>query len=132
MVFRTIGPELWRRTRHNPLDLLQGVQRARLDELAVDPSFLERYDAVMQDFSAVVEGRNTWFADTFPEAGDPFGEFRNAVYRGHTLSRGTGGCWWWRRHLLLIIVWAGKSFVISKSPNMPSMSQVTGFSAPVC
>ena len=70
MVFRTIGPELWRRTRHNPLDLLQGVQRARLDELAVDPSFLERYDAVMQDFSAVVEGRNTWFADTFPEAGD--------------------------------------------------------------
>ena len=69
-VFRTIGPELWRRTRHNPLELLQGVPRARLDELAVDPSFLERYDAVMQNFSAVVEGRDTWFADTFPEAGD--------------------------------------------------------------
>jgi starch phosphorylase len=67
-LFRAISPALWRRTRHNPLELLQDVSSDRLDELAGDEEFLERYKRVMDAFSAVVEGRDTWFASTHPDS----------------------------------------------------------------
>jgi starch phosphorylase len=66
-LFKAIDEGLWNRTRHNPIRLLQLVDRARLDELATDPVFCARYDRAMQWLSAERSDEHTWYARTFPE-----------------------------------------------------------------
>src|SRR5690242_7377861 len=43
-LFRTIDAPLWSLTRHNPIELLRRVDRARLAACAQDPDFLRLYD----------------------------------------------------------------------------------------
>ena len=49
-LFHFIEPELWARSEHNPTVFLRRVSQQRLDELAADNSFLERYRAVLDRF----------------------------------------------------------------------------------
>ena len=58
-LFRAIDENLWRLYRHNPVDLLRKIDSARLASLAADPSFLERYDAVMQWLAAETSFEHT-------------------------------------------------------------------------
>jgi len=46
-LFRRIDQALWHLTRHNPIELLRRVDRARLGACAKDPEFLRLYDAVV-------------------------------------------------------------------------------------
>ncbi|MCA4711681.1 DUF3417 domain-containing protein, partial [Mycobacterium avium subsp. hominissuis] len=43
-LFASIDPELWQRCGSDPVALLGAVKPARLDELAVDETFLGRLD----------------------------------------------------------------------------------------
>src|SRR6059036_1486505 len=45
-LFRLLDAALWRRTQHNPIELLRRVDPARLAACAADPAFLGLYDAV--------------------------------------------------------------------------------------
>src|SRR5438309_11174817 len=45
-LFRLLDAALWRRTQHNPIELLRRVDPARLAVCAADPAFLSLYDAV--------------------------------------------------------------------------------------
>ena len=45
-LFRLLDAPLWRRTQHNPIELLRRVDPARLAACAADPAFLSLYDAV--------------------------------------------------------------------------------------
>src|SRR5258706_8466559 len=65
-LFRTIDENLWHLYRHNPVDLLTNIEPARLAALAADPSFLERYDAVMRWLAAETSFDQTWFNRTHP------------------------------------------------------------------
>src|SRR5258705_5541822 len=65
-LFRTIDENLWHLYRHNPVDLLSNIEPARLAALAADPSFLERYDAVMRWLAAETSFDQTWFNRTHP------------------------------------------------------------------
>ena len=67
MLFRDIDEPLWQRLRHNPLLLLQRVDRARLEELAADEAFCMRYDRVMQWHETEKSDQHTWYARTYPE-----------------------------------------------------------------
>ncbi|MCS6965420.1 MAG: alpha-glucan family phosphorylase [Candidatus Kapabacteria bacterium] len=54
-LFARIDPDLWERSRHNPLALLQRVSQARLEELAHDSDFLAFLLYVYQRFRSVQE-----------------------------------------------------------------------------
>src|SRR2546429_2957536 len=66
-VFRMLDPALWRRTQHNPIELLRRVDPARLAACAADPEFLQLYDAVVAAAAQDATSAGTWFATAYPE-----------------------------------------------------------------
>ena len=62
-LFRAIDPNLWHRMRHNPLELLQRVEPARLQSVAQDRVFLAKYDEVMAAFAQLESREGTWFEE---------------------------------------------------------------------
>lgn len=66
-LFRSIDPPLWRETRHNPIALLREVSPSRLERLARDTRFLERYDRLMEWMATDRRREGTWFARRYPE-----------------------------------------------------------------
>src|SRR6267378_2790602 len=57
-LFRMLDPALWRRTQHNPIELLRRV----------DPAFLRLYDAVVAAATQDATSAGTWFATSYPES----------------------------------------------------------------
>lgn len=53
-LFRSIDPRLWKRTKGNPVEVLQQVNYARLNELENDSGFRERMNAVLADFEQYI------------------------------------------------------------------------------
>ena len=51
-LFKTIDSDLWHKSGHNPMEILDKVSLKRYKELAKDPSFLAELDSVMKDFEA--------------------------------------------------------------------------------
>jgi len=47
-VFRRLDYPLWRRTHHNPLQMLNLVTAERFEEVARDAAFLETYDTAIE------------------------------------------------------------------------------------
>jgi starch phosphorylase len=70
ILFRYIDEILWRRTRHNPLALLQEVDPARLRECAEDPVFLATFDRACADLEHALTREGTWFRHAYPQVGD--------------------------------------------------------------
>ncbi|MDX1577252.1 MAG: alpha-glucan family phosphorylase [Gemmatimonadota bacterium] len=66
-VFRAIDLSFWRRSHHNPVDVLRRVPPGRLEALVDDAAFLERYDAVCEAADAQADAEATWFARRFPD-----------------------------------------------------------------
>jgi len=53
-LFRHLDPDLWNRTNHNPVRMLQLSRQARLEELAQDKNFLRELKQVHDSFRACV------------------------------------------------------------------------------
>src|SRR5881392_3645362 len=66
-LFRLLDAPLWRRTQHNPIELLRRVDPARLAACAADPAFLSLYDAVAAAAARDATSAGTWFAASYPE-----------------------------------------------------------------
>src|SRR5213594_2598179 len=66
-LFRMLDPALWRRTQHNPIELLRRVDPARLAACAQDAAFLQLYDAVVAAAAQDATSAGTWFATAYPE-----------------------------------------------------------------
>src|SRR5882762_8263057 len=67
-LFRALDPALWRRTQHNPIELLRRVAPERLAACAADPEFLRLYDAVAPAVAQDATSAGTWFATSYPES----------------------------------------------------------------
>src|SRR2546426_50018 len=67
-LFRMLDPALWRRTQHNPIELLRRVDPARLAACAADPAFLGLYDAVVAAAAQNATSAGTWFATSHPQS----------------------------------------------------------------
>src|SRR5437870_8725721 len=67
-LFRLLDPALWRRTQHNPIELLRRVDPARLAACAADPAFLRLYDAVVAAAARDATSANTWITTAYHEA----------------------------------------------------------------
>ena len=61
-LFRRLDPKLWRSTNHNPVQLLGLLPQERLDEAAVDASYLAHLQRVCASRNAERNSRDTWFA----------------------------------------------------------------------
>ncbi len=59
-LFRHLDPELWHKTNHNPVRMLQLSKQARLAELSENDDFLREMSGVMKRFHAYMTRRDTW------------------------------------------------------------------------
>ena len=70
-LFASIDPTLWHASvstaTPNPVKLLHDVDPQHLHTLAHDPSFLARYDAVIQAFDTALSGQNSWASQHAPD-----------------------------------------------------------------
>ena len=66
-LFKLVDYRLWQYTGHNPVRMLREVSSERLEELASDPLFLRRYDAVFMDYDAEQENGHLWFPTRYPD-----------------------------------------------------------------
>ena len=59
-LFRHLDTDLWTRTNHNPLRMLQLSRQARLEEVAGDKGFIRDLDAVHAKFKAYLARKDTY------------------------------------------------------------------------
>ena len=66
-IFRRLDFPLWRRTKHNPVDMLRQVSAHTLSERSLDAAFLRRFNKVMMDFDRAMSNGHSWFHLTYPQ-----------------------------------------------------------------
>jgi starch phosphorylase len=66
-LFARLDPDLWRRSRHNPVVLLAETAQARLEEASRDEAFLGALDAVVQTYDRYLSDKG-WFGRAFPDS----------------------------------------------------------------
>src|SRR2546428_6645940 len=59
-LFRHLDPELWNRTNHNPVRMLQLSRQARLEELAQDKAFVRELKQVHEAFKKYLARTDTY------------------------------------------------------------------------
>src|SRR5436853_1006571 len=59
-LFRLLDPELWSRTNHNPVRMLQLSRQSRLEELSQDKTFLRELKEVHDAFRDYLARKNTY------------------------------------------------------------------------
>jgi starch phosphorylase len=59
-LFRHLDPDLWNRTNHNPVRMLQMSRQARLEELAQDKTFLRELKQVHETFTRYLNREDTY------------------------------------------------------------------------
>jgi starch phosphorylase len=65
-LFKMLDYPLWQQTSHNPVQMLMLVSAERLEDLAADPEFLRRYDAVIRSLDADLADGHLWFPTEYP------------------------------------------------------------------
>ena len=68
-LYSVLDPELWSRVNHNPVRMLSEVEPRRLEAVAADEEYLERFDQIVRQFDAYMSREDTWFRRTFPQLG---------------------------------------------------------------
>lgn len=66
-LFRRLDYPLWRKTLHNPVQMLQEISPLKLHEAAQDSTFLRHYNKVMILFDETMKNHGSWFYQTYPE-----------------------------------------------------------------
>src|SRR5437660_468656 len=59
-LFRHLDPELWNRTNHNPVRMLQLSRQSRLEELSQDKTFLRELKQVFEAFEKYLGRKDTY------------------------------------------------------------------------
>src|ERR1700675_2600663 len=59
-LFRHLDPELWNKTNHNPVRMLQLSRQARLEEVSQDKNFLRELSEVHQTFRTYLARQDTY------------------------------------------------------------------------
>ncbi|NJL20761.1 MAG: alpha-glucan family phosphorylase [Leptolyngbyaceae cyanobacterium SM1_3_5] len=66
-IFQNIHPEEWQRCGHNPVALLEAVSFDRLTQVAEDPQYLKRLNAMATQFDRYMSEQNTWANRVAPQ-----------------------------------------------------------------
>jgi len=70
-LFRRLDSDLWESSAHNPVRMLGSLDQKRLEEAAVDESFLAHFERVIRDFDDYMENKGSWFRKTHGAADTP-------------------------------------------------------------
>ncbi len=65
-LFYRIDYALWEEVNHNPIWFLHNVGRAGINAAALNNSYLELYDRVLENFDTYLKAGDTWFARSYP------------------------------------------------------------------
>jgi len=66
VLFKWVDPIAWRRCRHNPIELLRGLDPARLERVAEDPAFRAELERALDWMKSERSNEFTWFGQTWP------------------------------------------------------------------
>ena len=66
-LFRRLDYPLWRSTQHNPVQMLQEISPAKLEEAAHDSTFVRHYNKVMIQFDREMKNGRSWFHANYPQ-----------------------------------------------------------------
>ena len=69
-LYSVLDEAVWNRFQHNPVRTLLEVGSGRLAEVAADPAYLQRYEAVLADFDAYMNKKDTWASKHAAELGE--------------------------------------------------------------
>ncbi|MCP4428077.1 MAG: glycosyltransferase family 1 protein [Chloroflexi bacterium] len=67
-LFRRLDFPLWRRTQHNPVQMLQELSADKLEAAAQDGAFIRQYNKVMMMYDREIENGHSWFHTTYPDS----------------------------------------------------------------
>ncbi len=67
-LFSELDRPLWDSLNHNPIEFLHTIDQNLLKSAAQDSMYLEEYDAVMQQFDAYMDAKDTWCSREYPAA----------------------------------------------------------------
>jgi glycogen phosphorylase len=59
-IFRSISSEKWEQYHHNPVKLLKSLPEERLAQLATDPHYIKRVNALANQFQQYMQSTETW------------------------------------------------------------------------
>ena len=63
-LFKRLDLDLWRKTRHNPVEMLGILQQTTLDGLKADEGFMSHLAEVDEKLKEYLSGK-TWYEETF-------------------------------------------------------------------
>jgi glycogen phosphorylase len=67
-LFRRLDSDLWEASGHNPVRLLGILDQKRLEDAALDESFLAHFERVIGDFDDYLDTKGSWFRKSHGEA----------------------------------------------------------------
>ena len=69
-VYFEIDHPLWHKNKHNAVNFLRRVDRASLNAVANDKTYIDMYNRVMEKFDLYQNSKDTWFNHTYPQYAD--------------------------------------------------------------
>lgn len=66
-IFRDIDPDEWKRCHHNPVAVLESASQDRLAQLAIDPVYIKRVQALAEQFDRYMNETDTWASQVAPQ-----------------------------------------------------------------
>jgi glycogen phosphorylase len=79
-LFRRLDADLWERVGHNPVQMMNLLDRERLAEAAADEGFLSHLDAAASELDAYLAGKSTWFGRTQRARRQPLAAYFSAEF----------------------------------------------------
>ena len=64
-LFQEIDPNLWEKVERNPVKFLKLVAQDKIERISEEPSFLRKYDQVVENFDDYINSKNTCFANNY-------------------------------------------------------------------
>ncbi|MEW5861787.1 MAG: alpha-glucan family phosphorylase, partial [Cyanobacteriota bacterium] len=66
-LFQNINPDEWHRCGHNAVAILESASFVRLTQLAQDPAYIKRVNALVEQFDKYMSEKNAWASRVAPQ-----------------------------------------------------------------
>ncbi|MBD2087709.1 alpha-glucan family phosphorylase [Trichocoleus sp. ST-U3] len=66
-LFQNINPDEWHRCGHNAVAILESASLVRLTQLAQDPAYIKRVNALVEQFDKYMNEKNAWASRVAPQ-----------------------------------------------------------------
>ena len=78
--FQEIDTDLWEKVERNPVKFLKLVSQDKIERISEDPSFLRKYDQVVENFDDYIKSKDTWYSNNYSKNKDDLIAYFSAEY----------------------------------------------------